>query len=94
VIGSLLMMKNRLGKKDEKSSYSDWYLIGLAFALGTTGLLTEMTRLGGMAGLSYTIYFIHLMAVWCLFAYTPFSKLAHLVYRTVAMTYMEYAGRK
>ncbi|MCP3951236.1 MAG: heterodisulfide reductase [Desulfobacterales bacterium] len=94
VIGSLLMIKNRLSKKDEKSSYSDWYLVVLAFALGLTGLLSEMTRLGGMAGLSYTIYFIHLMFVWCLFAYTPFSKLAHLVYRTVAMTYMEYAGRK
>jgi len=94
VIGSILMIKNRLSKKDEKSSYSDWYLLGLAFALGATGMLTEMTRLGGMAGVSYFLYFIHLMFVWCLFAYTPFSKLAHLVYRTVAMTYMEYAGRK
>ena len=94
VIGSLLMMKNRLSKKDEQSSYSDWYLLGLAFALGITGLLSEMTRLGGMAGTSYFLYFVHLMFVWCLFAYTPFSKLAHLVYRTVAMTYMEYAGRK
>ena len=28
------------------------------------------------------------------FAYTPFTKLAHLVYRTVAMTYAEYANRK
>jgi quinone-modifying oxidoreductase subunit QmoC len=33
------------------------------------------------------------MLVWVLFAYLPFSKLAHLVYRTVAMTYNEYAGR-
>ena len=94
VIGSLLMIKNRLSKKDEKSSYSDWYLLGLALSLGLTGMLTEMTRLAGMAGVSYFLYFVHLMFVWCLFAYTPFSKLAHLVYRTVAMTYMEYAGRK
>jgi quinone-modifying oxidoreductase subunit QmoC len=94
VIGSLLMMKNRLSKKDQSNRYADWFLIGLAFALGLSGMLTEMTRLGGFAFLSYVIYFIHLMFVWALFAYTPFSKLAHLVYRTVAMTYHEYTGRK
>jgi quinone-modifying oxidoreductase subunit QmoC len=40
------------------------------------------------------VYWLHLIAVWALFAYTPFSKLAHLVYRTVAMAYQEYSGRK
>jgi quinone-modifying oxidoreductase subunit QmoC len=34
-----------------------------------------------------------LIAIWSLFAYTPFSKLAHLVYRTTAMAYAEYSGR-
>jgi quinone-modifying oxidoreductase subunit QmoC len=33
------------------------------------------------------------MLVFCTFAYLPFSKLAHLVYRTAAMAYNEYAGR-
>jgi len=94
IIGSLLLIKNRLAKKDQVSNYWDWYLVGLVLALGATGLLTEMTRLGGLAGFSVFLYIIHLMLVWCLFAYTPFSKLAHLVYRTVAMTYNEYAGRK
>ncbi len=94
VIGSGLMIKTRLAKKDQVSTYKDWQLIGLAFGLGVTGLLTEMTRLGGVAWLSYLLYFIHLVFVFCLFAYVPFSKLAHLVYRTVAMAYAEYAGRK
>lgn len=93
VVGSLLLWKNRVAQKDQGSSYWDWYLIGLVFALGLTGMLTQITRLGGMAGLSYTIYFLHLMFVWSLFAYTPFSKLAHLVYRTVSMTYAEYTNR-
>jgi quinone-modifying oxidoreductase subunit QmoC len=88
------MIKNRLSKTDQNSTYKDWSLIGLALALGLTGMLTEMTRLGGAAGLSYTIYFIHLIFVFALFAYLPFSKLAHLVYRTVAMAYAEYSGRK
>ncbi len=94
VIGSLLLMKERASKKDQVSTYKDWFLLGLALSLGLTGLLAETTRLAGMAGLSYFIYFVHLMFVWSLFAYTPFSKLAHLVYRTVAMAYQEYSGRK
>ncbi|MGD9971809.1 MAG: quinone-interacting membrane-bound oxidoreductase complex subunit QmoC [Desulfatirhabdiaceae bacterium] len=94
VIGTGLMIKSRLSRKDQVTTYKDWSLIGLAFGLGVTGMLTEMTRLGGMGGLSYALYFIHLMFVFSLFAYLPFSKLAHLVYRTVAMTYAEYAGRK
>ncbi|MDZ7599299.1 MAG: hypothetical protein U5J82_13685 [Desulfobacterales bacterium] len=94
VIGSLLMIKSRLDKKEQISSYKDWSLLGLVLGLGLTGMLTEMTRLAGFGGVSYTLYFIHLLFIWALFAYTPFSKLAHLVYRTVAMTYVEYANRK
>lgn len=94
VIGSLLMIKDRLAKEDQVSSYKDWSLLGLVLGLGLTGLLTEMTRLGGLAGLSYLLYFIHLMLVFCLFVYLPYSKLAHLVYRTVALAYAEYSNRK
>jgi quinone-modifying oxidoreductase subunit QmoC len=69
-------------------------LLGLVFGLGVTGILTEGTRLAGFAGLTYFMYFIHLIFVFNLFAFLPFSKLAHLVYRTVAMTYNEYAKRQ
>ncbi len=94
IIGSAMMIFQRLGNKDQKSNYQDWWLLGLVLGLGVTGMLAQMTRLGGLAGVSYVTYFVHLMFVWCLFAYTPFSKLAHLVYRTVAMTYQEYSERK
>ncbi len=94
VAGGLFLLKNRLDKKDQVSNYGDWFLIGLVLALGLTGMISEMLRLGGAYGLSAILYFLHLISVWCLFAYTPFSKLAHLVYRVVAMTYQEYSGRK
>ena len=93
VIGSALMIKNRLGKTDQVSTYKDWYLLWLVFGLGASGMLTEMTRLAGIAGLSYALYFIHLIFVFNLFMFIPFSKLAHLVYRTVAMAYAEYGNR-
>ena len=94
IIGAALMIKNRLAKTDQTSTYKDWYLLGLVLGLGVTGMLTEMTRLGGLAGLSYFMYFIHLVFVFNLFAFLPFSKLAHLVYRTVALAYNEWSGRK
>ena len=94
IIGSGLMIANRMSKRDQVSSYKDWSLLGLILGLGLTGLLTEVFRLGGLFGISAFIYFLHLILVWALFAYTPFSKLAHLVYRTVAMAYQEYSGRQ
>ena len=93
IVGTSLMIKNRSAKKDQKSTYFDWYLVYMAFGLGVTGMGAQLTRLVGMAGVSFAVYYIHLILVWALFAYLPFSKLAHLVYRTVAMTYNEYAGR-
>jgi quinone-modifying oxidoreductase subunit QmoC len=93
VVGGILMIKNRLSKTDQTSVYKDWYLLGLVLGLGLTGMLTEMTRLAGMAGVTYAMYFVHLVFVFNLFAFLPFSKLAHLVYRTVAMAYNEYSGR-
>jgi quinone-modifying oxidoreductase, subunit QmoC len=94
IIGSALMIKNRISKSDQATDYKDWYLLVLVLGLGLTGMLTEMTRLAGLAGLTYFMYFVHLVIVFHLFAFLPFSKLAHLVYRTVAMAYNEWSGRK
>lgn len=94
IAGGYLLMKSRMDKKDQTSSYKDWYLIGLVLGLGVSGMLTEITRLAGWAAGSYALYFIHLVFVFNLFAFLPFSKLAHLVYRTLAMAYAEYSSRK
>jgi quinone-modifying oxidoreductase subunit QmoC len=94
IIGAALMIKDRMAKKDQASGYKDWFIIGLALALGVTGMLTQMTRLGGAAGLSYFTYFIHLLCIWVFFMCLPFSKFAHIIYRTVAMAYAEYSGRR
>ena len=93
IVGTVLLIKSRADKKDQKSDYWDWYLIYLAFGLGVTGMGTELARLAGWAFISFAIYYIHLMLVFCMLAYLPFSKMAHIVYRTVAMAYNEYAGR-
>lgn len=94
VIGSIMLIKERLGNKDQTTVYKDWYLLGLVLGLGLTGLFAEMSRLAGIVWLTYFIYLIHLVFVFNLFAFLPFSKLAHIVYRTVAMAYAEYGNRK
>ncbi|WP_299981638.1 quinone-interacting membrane-bound oxidoreductase complex subunit QmoC [Desulfobacula sp.] len=95
VIGSGLMIKNRLDKKEEQLTYyKDWFILGVVFALGLTGMLTEMTRLAHLEYISYFFYYLHLIAIFNLFAFLPFSKMAHLVYRLTAMTYAEYSNRK
>ncbi len=94
IIGSALMIKERRAKTDQVSSYKDWYLLALVLGLGLTGMLTEMTRLADAAFLSYLLYFVHLLFVFNFIAFLPFSKMAHLVYRTVAMAYDEYIERE
>lgn len=94
IIGGFLLIKNRLSKTDQATTYKDWYLLGLVLGLGLSGMLTQITRLMGLGGTSYTLYFIHLIFVFNTFAFLPFSKLAHLVYRTIAMAYAEYGNRK
>ncbi len=95
VIGVSLMIRNRFAKKDTQLTfYKDWYILWLIFTLALSGLLAQVVRLAGIASVSYFFYYIHLIAILNLFLFLPFSKMAHLVYRLVAMTYAEYSGRK
>lgn len=102
VVGCLLAIRNRRsGQKEAPASTSfDWIFLWLLLIVGTTGLLTEILRYvaepSGVKGLVYTayaIYFVHLIVVFDLLVYLPYSKLAHVVYRTVALVYAEYSGR-
>lgn len=95
VIGSGMMIKNRMDKKDEQlTSYKDWFLLGVVFALGLTGMLAEITRMMDLKYITYFFYYLHLIAIFELFLFLPFSKMAHLVYRTAAMAYADYGNRK
>src|SRR3989339_124234 len=74
-------------------SYYDWFLIYVIFAVGATGLLAWLFRLVGIKILAYPTYFLHLTAIFMLFFYAPYTKMAHIVYRTVAMLHARMSGR-
>jgi len=81
-------------EKAGPGTYFDWQLIYLVAAVGVTGALSYLLRaLLPIAVLAYPVYFLHLVSVFCLFFYAPYTKLAHLVYRTVAMLYARMSDR-
>jgi len=93
VAGGVLLLTRRMANKNSSSSYYDWSLIALVAGLGITGLLAEAIRLSGVAAIAYPAYLLHLTFVFYLFAYFPFSKMAHLAYRTTAFAFARSAQR-
>jgi len=96
VVGLTLITRMRLNldPSKQRSSFYDWYLLGVFWAVGITGILCEILRLAALPAIAYPMYYLHLIAVFMLIAYLPWSKLAHLVYRTVALAYAHQIGRK
>ncbi|NOZ01187.1 MAG: heterodisulfide reductase [Deltaproteobacteria bacterium] len=83
-----------------KSSFSDWALVLVILVIGLTGFGAQLLRLwssaaasGALAKVAYVTYFIHLVFVFYLILYAPYFKLAHLVYRTIALVYGRSIGR-
>jgi len=102
IAGCVMAIQDRLKQEEEAgaSTSFDWLFVGLLLAVGVTGLLTEGLRLvaepAGVAGLNalaYVVYFVHLVLVFDLLVYLPYSKFAHILYRTVALVYAEHTGR-
>jgi quinone-modifying oxidoreductase subunit QmoC len=93
-VGLTLVIYNRLTNKEaSRGTYYDWALILAIYAIAISGILTQVARLADIATLAYPLYFIHLVFVFYLIAYLPYSKLAHLLYRTTAMVYEKYSQR-
>jgi quinone-modifying oxidoreductase, subunit QmoC len=85
--GCWIIWKKRkeTNKDDLESTYFDWYFFGILASVGVTGVLTELLRFMNIAILAYPVYFIHLVLVFNLLIFLPFSKFAHVVYRSIAI---------
>lgn len=79
---------------DLKSTYFDWYFFGILASVGVTGVLTELLRFMNIAIFAYPVYFIHLVLVFNLLIFLPFSKFAHVVYRSLAIYYDKLTNPK
>jgi quinone-modifying oxidoreductase subunit QmoC len=94
--GVLLMIWERLyfGHLAGTSSYFDWLLVWSIFLVVASGFATEALHLLRMAPHRHVAYFIHLVFVFGLLVYLPYSKFAHMLYRTTAMVLAERYGRE
>ncbi len=87
LIGVTILIPGRLRDREKRnaSTYFDWFFLLTLAAVLTTGILSELLRLGQNEIPMFAIYFVHLTLIFALFLYAPYSKFAHFVYRTLAM---------
>jgi quinone-modifying oxidoreductase subunit QmoC len=93
LVGIAILWANRKKMEAEQEvspTFYDWFLIGEIVAVGVTGLGAELLRLADFHVLAYLMYYMHLVAVFMLFFYMPYTKFAHMVYRTFAMAFEKY----
>ncbi|MFH1756284.1 MAG: quinone-interacting membrane-bound oxidoreductase complex subunit QmoC [Candidatus Latescibacterota bacterium] len=96
VAGCVLMIWSRLTNSAITGSgtYPDWAFVWTLLLVVVTGFLTEVMHYLRMEPHRHVIYFIHLMFAFALLVYMPYSKFAHVIYRTTALIFAEYSGRR
>ena len=97
LIGTSMMIIRRWTNRDDVggNGYVDYLFLYILFLTGLSGMLAWLTRwLIGIPMVAYINYFIHIVFVYFLLWYLPYSKLAHLFYRTMALIYINGGGRK
>ncbi|MCP4703725.1 MAG: hypothetical protein GY865_03870 [candidate division Zixibacteria bacterium] len=92
-IGLIIRDRMRHDEQAGAGNYYDWAFLTTIFIVVATGFFTEALHYVRLEPHRHIVYFIHLVFVFALIAYLPYSKFAHIIYRTVAMVYAEHTGR-
>jgi quinone-modifying oxidoreductase subunit QmoC len=87
LVGGVILLVDRLldPVKRAASTYFDWFFLLVLEGVIFTGILSQGLRLVESASVMFAVYFVHLVLIFTLFLYAPYTKFAHLLYRTVAM---------
>ena len=92
--GALLVFRRWAGRDDiGANGYPDYLFLYMMSLAGLTGMLAWLTRLTGIPMLAYVNYFVHLVVIFFLLWYMPYSKFAHMIYRALALVYTRSRGR-
>ncbi len=93
LVGLGILLVDRLGDPDKRknSTYFDWLFLLCLTAVVFTGIASQFLRLMAAEPVMYGVYYVHLVLIFVLFLFAPYTKFAHMVYRTVALA---AAGKK
>jgi len=95
ITGSGIMILRRTNKTDDVGAdgYADRLFLYMVFLVALTGILTLFARLSGISELGYVVYIIHLVLVFFLLWFMPYTKFAHMIYRFLAMAFARGTSR-
>ena len=98
VIGGGILLANRAigARRAGDTNAFDRFFLWVVAAVILTGVLSEALRFLAPPVLACAVYVVHLGVVSTLFVTFPYSKFAHLLYRTLAMVHqrmVEAAGQ-
>ena len=97
--GCVLMIRERFRNYERErptglSTYFDWAFLWTLLAVVVTGFASEFLHYARLEPHRLGVYYVHLLLVFVLLMYLPYSKFAHMIYRTTALVYADYSGRK
>ncbi len=94
-VGAMLMLVERTERPATGGAtrYADGALLGLLLTIVLTGFASELTHFLRIEPLRFAAYALHLVAVFALLGMLPYTKLAHVLYRTLALVHAERIGR-
>jgi len=89
VVGGVLLVASRFGTHRSliRTSAFDLFFLGVVSLVIVTGVIVEVARFTLPADAASFLYTAHLGVVLTLFLTFPYSKFAHMVYRTLALVH-------
>ncbi|HZI39186.1 MAG TPA: hypothetical protein VFF24_12850, partial [Acidimicrobiia bacterium] len=91
LVGLTQVMSTWRRRSSDRATYSDWFFPALLGLTVLSGFSTEILRFAGVR-LAYPAYAVHLVFVFALFVYFPFSKFAHALYYPTGFTFARSIG--
>jgi len=94
VVGTVMLIQSRLTNRENigKTSSFDGFFLTIIALVVASGVFAEVLRLADLIALGCAVYIIHLGTSLCMFLTVPYSKFAHILYRTLAMVHERMAG--